>query len=190
MRRSLKIYTLEFTDKGLSRLSTRDTLNPSEIKIYTPITVTKACKILGRSQRQIYRYMREGMLEPLAKVSGICFLDALQVRELARQLRRLKDLGDIPASFKPLFPEYSLKSLHPIRDRVLILGRILTRGNFQEIRWCLSLYAPDTVKAFLQAHGTRLLDGKSLCFWCWYFDIPTPVAESRRVMGRRLGGVG
>ncbi len=154
------------------------------------MTVTKACEILGRSQRQIYRYMREGMLQPLAKVSGICFLDALQVRQLAQELRCLQVLGDIPVSFKPLFPEYSLKSLHPIRDRVLILGRILARGNLQEIRWCLSLYSPDAVKVFLQVHGTRLLDRKSLCFWCWRFNIPTPATEPGRLMGQQLGGVG
>ena len=184
------MYYLEFDDGGLRRLTVRDREGAGPTSEYTPATVSYAQKVLGRSQRQVYRYLREGTLGILAKVSGCHLLDAAQVIGLARQQRRMARIGGLPRSFKPLFPEYSLKSLDPLKDSALILARILERGTLRDIQWAMALYDPEIVKDFLSRHAARLLSAKSLRFWTWYFGVGRVAVTPARAMGRRLGGIG
>ena len=90
------------------------------------LTVSQTSRLLKRSQRQIYRYIRESRLTSYGKFLGEWLLNKEEVIRMASFPAHPHAL---PKSFRPLFPEYDLKDLNPGRDRVLVLSRLLEQGK-------------------------------------------------------------
>jgi hypothetical protein len=153
------------------------------------VSVTQAMKLLGRSRRHVYRYTHEGVLHIATRIGPCLLLHADSVHLLSKRLSYVQKNGILPPSGKFLFPEYSLKSLHPLRHEDLILARVLDRGSFPDIRWALDFYPQSAIAQFVHEHGTRLLSKRSLHFWTWYLNIQAREPSPFRRMGQELGGM-
>ena len=148
-------------------------------------TVVAACRTLRRSRRHLYRYIRDGVLKPYGKFLGEWLLDPREVRRLAQLPHGLKSP---PKHSQTLFPEYDARKLNPYRDRRLIMGRVLDRGDRRELAWIFKRYPAPEIRNFLVTDGPRLLSPKSQNFWSLYFKVPSPMIPETRKRARRLGG--
>lgn len=75
------------------------------------------------------------------------------------------------------------------KDEKFIIQRILDFGNTDDFEWAMRMYGAEKIKKGVLE--SRTLSGKSLSFWCQYFNIDpsqcisklsqkTPNAFSRR----------
>lgn len=169
--------------KGATYLKQSQTGGSSQTK--KVFTVSAALQTLGRSRRQIYRYLREGTLVPLGKFLGEWLVEARGVESLACFKEPLRAL---PRNFEPLFPEYSLKDLNLYRDWRLISARILELGDRKQLHWLLKRYPKTLIIKMIKEDGWRLLSLKTIRLWCLYFNMKLPQPASWRAQGRRWGG--
>ena len=132
------------------------------------LTVSQTSRLLKRSRRQIYRYIRESRLTSYGKFLGEWLLNKEEVIRMASFPAHPHAL---PKSFRPMFPEYDLKDLNPGRDRVLVLSRLLEQGSRRELRWIFQRYKKREILNFLMEDGARLLSPRTLNFWQLYFGI-------------------
>jgi len=152
------------------------------------LRMSEACRTLKRSRRHLYRYVARGWLRPVAKFSGEFFFDVRDLRTIRRH--RTGRSVPVPAAMAPLFPEYDVKALEPVRDADLILSRILERGTARELRWGLRRYPLARRRAFLRSEGRRLLSARALHFWSWLWGgVRRPHKPSWRNPGLAWGGV-
>lgn len=164
----------------------------SEVRPREVLGVAAAGRRLKKSRRQVYRYLRAGILRPRAKFLGEWLLDAADVRRLAQT----PSVGrPIPGRLQILFPEYDVSTLHAGKDRALILSRVLERGDRAELRWAFGLYRPREIVGFLREDGRRLLTAKGDRFWRLYFGLRLLERRPNRTgldrdLGRALGGAG
>jgi hypothetical protein len=152
------------------------------------LRMADACRVLGRSRRHLYRYVARGWLRPVAKFSGEFFFDVRDLRAIcgSRTGRR----AAVPAAMAPLFPEYDVKTLEPVRDADVILSRILERGTARELSWAVRRYPLTRRRAFLRSDGRRLLSARAHHFWSWLWGGVRPTHKpSWRDPGLAWGGV-
>lgn len=145
----------------------------------TPVmTVRDACRALGRSRRQLYRLMRQGLLPVRAKALGECLLDAAAVARLARRPAQAQRL---PAALAPLVPEYDLAALNAGRDAELVLSRVLDGGGEDLAAWALRRYGAAACATFVAERGAAL-SPRARAFWEAYLGVrarPAPAWRRR-----------
>ena len=152
------------------------------------LRMTDACRLLGRSRRHLYRYVARGWLRPVAKFSGEFFFDVRDLRAI--HSLRVGRRASVPAAAAPLFPEYDVKTLEPVRDAHVILSRILERGTARELSWAVRHYPLTRRRAFLRSDGRRLLSARAHHFWSWLWGGVRPAHKpSWRNPGLAWGGV-
>ncbi|HAH32535.1 MAG TPA: hypothetical protein DCL44_09515 [Elusimicrobia bacterium] len=140
-------------------------------------TVAQAARILGRTRRQIYRYIETGLLKPEAKLLGEWLLDAAEVAHTAHSPLAVQPL---PKKLRFLFPEYDISKLNAGRDKTLVISRVLENGGLDEIKWVFKRYRRDELSDFIKEDGTRLLGSRSLRLWSLVLDAkPKPVPAWR-----------
>ncbi|GAB4481365.1 MAG: hypothetical protein OHK0031_03190 [Anaerolineales bacterium] len=71
----------------------------------------------------------------------------------------------IPSHLQPFFEEYDTAQLESARDANLVMQRTLEFGTWEEIRWLFDLYGVRKIRAFLRAHGQRLLKPATFNYW-------------------------
>ncbi len=148
-------------------------------------TVSEACRLLRRSRRQVYRLMREGVVEARGKFLGEWLLDHASLERLRdRPAQRQR----LPRSFQPLFPEYDAATLNPGRDREVVLSRLLEHGGLRGIRWALRRFSAAELGDFLREDGARTLTPRTLGFWSLFLGMPTPEKPAWRRQGWAWGG--
>ena len=81
------------------------------------LTVQEICRLLKKSRRQVYRYLKAGRLRPCARVLGLWLFS----QEEAARFRQRR----VPASLKRFFWDAQLSDLSPDHHRDFILGRLL-----------------------------------------------------------------
>lgn len=138
-------------------------------------TVAQAAALLGRSRRQVYRFIEDGQLTPGAKMLGEWLLYSEEVKTAAARPLTAQPL---PRKLEPLFPEYDLSALNAGRDKTLIISRVLESGGRAENAWAFKRYGRAGLAAFLRADGARLLGARSLRFWALILGV-TPAALPR-----------
>jgi len=181
-------YIFEVTEEGDVSVQVLHEDGQAATTFPRVLRMADACRLLGRSRRHLYRYVARGWLRPVAKFSGEFFFD---VRDL-QALRGLRSgrRASVPGAMAPLFPEYDVRALEPVRDADVILSRILERGTARELRWALRVYSLPRRLAFLKSEGQRLLSSRALHFWSWLWGArvrrPKP---SWRDPGLAWGGV-
>ncbi|MFH1262856.1 MAG: hypothetical protein V1495_05370 [Pseudomonadota bacterium] len=143
------------------------------------MTVMDACALLGRSRRQIYRYLESRQLEPKGRLGQELLVDADSLSRIAAGARSNRPL---PAGFQSHFPEYRVRDLHPSRDRTVVLSRLLEHGTYEDLRWMCRRYSRATLRAFVKGEGARLLSKRSANFWGVIFGV-----KSAAPSGRDLG---
>jgi len=148
-------------------------------------TVSEAARILKRTRRQVYRYIKAGDLKPEAKLLGEWLLDASEVAKVAKSPLSVQPL---PKSLAHLFPEYDISRLNAGRDRTLIMARVLEDGGPDEIKWAFKRYDRKELAGFVAADGARLLSPRSLRLWSLVLGTrpkPTPDWRNSGTWGKR-----
>ncbi|PIU17967.1 MAG: hypothetical protein COT18_11530 [Elusimicrobia bacterium CG08_land_8_20_14_0_20_59_10] len=139
--------------------------------------VSRAARILGRTRRQIYRYIETGLLKPEAKLLGEWLLDAAGVENAACSPLAVQPL---PKKLGPLFPEHDISKLNAGRDKTLVISRVLENGGLAEIKWAFKRYSRGELSAFVVEEGGRLLGARSLRLWSLVLGVkPKPVPAWR-----------
>lgn len=153
-------------------------------RVPRPLTVQEVCRLLGKSQRQVYRYLKAGRLRPCARILGQWLFSSEEVEGFRT--------SGIPGSLKAFFWDVQLSDLSADHHRDFILGRLLEVGNREALRWLFRTYSREAILDFLSKRGTDLLSQKSWHFWALQLG-KEPGALSKkswRSPGRRWGGVG
>lgn len=147
------------------------------------LTVANVCRILGKSQRQVYRYLSAGRLQPCAQVLGQWLIANAEVdRFVATQ---------VPAALRRFFWDVPVSSLSVDRHRDFILARLLEEGDRQALRWLFRVYPRDCVASFLKGRGAAALSRRAWHFWASQVGLhgPSQGARAWRRRGRRWGGL-
>ncbi|MEK7477636.1 MAG: hypothetical protein AAB152_18610 [Candidatus Coatesbacteria bacterium] len=135
------------------------------------IPVSELCRRLGKSRRQVYRYLTQGWLQSSGKYLGEWLVREQGIEWLARGAR--VRFRPIPRSAQTLFPEYRLARLHPFHDGSLIIPRIMEQGGREELMWMMRQYDSRALRRWLAAEGWKLTP-RAARFWSWWFRVPPP----------------
>ena len=135
------------------------------------VAVRDLCHILHKSQRQVYRYIRDGRLETAGKYLGEWLVNDSGLNRFAGM--KPGRPAHIPASARPLFPEYRLSKLNPVDDASVVVPRILEQGDRREIAWLLHQYPVGYLRKWMAGEGWRL-GPRPARFWSWYLGVSRP----------------
>jgi len=90
----------------------------------------------------------------------------------------------VPVEHVWLFWDVDPRAIDLARDRRYVLGRVLERGRLTDVRWAVSQYGLDGVRAFFQAGAHPDLSRKTRSFWRAFFKVTGdewPDASSFRI---------
>lgn len=139
--------------------------------------MARACRLLRRSRRQVYRYLRSGDLVAAGKLLGEWLVERKSVDRLARSPLTVQP---VPSHLQPLLPEYRVENLNAGRDRVLIVSRVLELGGLEQVRWVLRRYPRQEIARIVRDDGARLLSPRSLRLWSVVLGVrPAALPEWR-----------
>lgn len=156
----------------------RDGTPGAEIPV---LPVAEVSRRLGKSRRQVYRYVVEGRLTPCVKI-----LDQWLFEE--GEVARVHGGRGLPRWFQPLFPDYALSRLDPEGDAALILERAMDQGTRRHLRWIRGRYGDARLRRFLRSRGWRL-SPRSRAFWRAVLGVQAAPMPAWRRVGARLGGI-
>ncbi len=128
-------------------------------------TVREVCRRLGKSRRQVYRYLRTGRLAPYARVLGQWLFSDESIAQWSPSRHRL------PRRFQAYFWDTELSTVSPERHRAFILGRVLEYGDRDAIRWVLRTYPKPVMVEFLRGRGKAVLSPRTWHFWAAHVGL-------------------
>lgn len=97
----------------------------------------------------------------------------------------------LPIMLRPFFWDYEFNMLSWKKDRDLIIGRILSSGDWGAIKWLRSHMGDRSLKKWLECHEGDGLSPQQLRFWELILGIPHDqvntwlAAERRKVWEKR-----
>ena len=139
-------------------------------------SVLKAAQILKKTRRQIYRYIKNGILETTGKMLGEWLITQNSINILLSSPLMVQPL---PRKTQRYFPEFRIDDLNPGKNRIIVISRLLEQGNFNDIRWLFKRYGSDEIQKVIIQEGMRLLSPKSLRQWSLFFGISEKLNRSR-----------
>lgn len=71
----------------------------------------------------------------------------------------------LPRSLGWLFPEHDLETLDALRDRRLVLSRILERGRMVDVEWCFRTYGLEGIRDFFHSGYHPEISPRTERFW-------------------------
>jgi len=147
------------------------------------LTTAQACRRLGKSRRQVYRYLKTGRLVPCGCLLG----QWLFAREALEGVART----ELPRRLRRFFWDAALSSLSADRHTDFILARLLEFGDRRALGWVFRTYPASRVTEFLQGRGRELLNRRTWRFWAAQLGLTRTGSRkaSWRARGRRWGGV-
>ncbi len=78
----------------------------------------------------------------------------------------------LPKSLKRYFWDYSFKDLSWLKDRDLIIRRLLTDGSWESIQWLRKRIGDDDLRRWLITHQARGLSSRQIRFWSLILALP------------------
>jgi len=90
----------------------------------------------------------------------------------------------IPSSLAPCFQEYDLERLDPAQHQELVIERVLSYGDRQELRWLFRRYGSALISAWLGRFGARRLPWRRYNLWCVILELPS--AQRSRQKEQRI----
>lgn len=78
----------------------------------------------------------------------------------------------LPSSVRGLFWDIDAGALRWERDRDLIIGRILSSGSWDVVRWLRQRAGDPALRDWIERHDGRGLSPQQLRFWQLILDIP------------------
>lgn len=141
------------------------------LNVARAVRIGDLCRRLGKSRKQVYRYLRVGALRTAEKVLGEWLVDEAGAEHLAGRWRTLD--GRLPPGSRPLFPEYRFRDLHAIRDASIVVPRLLEQGTLAEMNWVMRRYPREWLGRWMAREGWKL-SPRSARFWSWWLRVPMP----------------
>ena len=177
-------WILTGVDGQVQRLSVRSAGATTGTVVHPVLTVRDVCRRLGKSRRQLYRYLRTGRLRPCARVLGQWLFSPAEVEAAAH--------GAVPGTLRRLFWDVRLSSLSVVRHQEFILARILEFGDSDALRWLFKTYPREQMVSFLEGRGAERLSRRAWTFWMAHVGRRPRTRRRRswRFRGRAWGGVG
>lgn len=90
---------------------------------------------------------------------------------------KTEDTETLPALLVPLFRDYRPDTLQFQRDQGLIIGRVLSEGNWEQIQWLRRELGDTPLRCWLLENKGRTLSRRQLCFWGLILDAPPAEVE-------------
>jgi hypothetical protein len=78
----------------------------------------------------------------------------------------------LPRSLRPLFWDHDFARLTWEADRDLVIGRILSVGNWDSVRWLLRRLARPALRDWLERREGAGLSARQLRFWEVILELP------------------
>ncbi len=78
----------------------------------------------------------------------------------------------LPHFLKPLFWEYQFEDLNWEEDRDLIIGRVLTSGDWSTVQWLREQLGPESLREWIERRKGHGLDPRRLRFWELILGLP------------------
>ncbi|MCE9629960.1 MAG: hypothetical protein K8S94_04465 [Planctomycetia bacterium] len=79
---------------------------------------------------------------------------------------------ELPTFLGPLFWDVDPRELDAEMHRDFVIGRILSAGTLESIRWARSRYGDDALREWIVRHEGRQLSGPQLRFWETVIGLP------------------
>lgn len=176
-------WTLRGRGERLLRLTYRQEPDPHATLVSPIFTVGDVCRQLGKSRRQVYRYLHAGRLQPCVRVLGQWLFATSEVDRVERTA--------VPRRFRRFFWDVRIADLSVDQHQDFILGRLLEDGDRQALHWLVRTYSRETVAAFLKGRGVEVLSRRAWQFWSVYVGLPVRerMRPSWRQRGRSWGGI-
>ncbi len=95
--------------------------------------------------------------------------------------------GRLPAKLKPLFWDFEFNRLRWELDRLLIISRVLSAGNWDAITWLRSRLSDQELKEWFLLREGAELDPPRLRFWQLVLGLPPQ--KIHRWLKSKKGGV-
>lgn len=98
------------------------------------------------------------------------------------------DVDPSPPSFlEPLFWDVDFAAVGMTRDGDYVLGRILSAGTLDAIRWARAHFGDERIRAWIVQHRGRQLSGPQIRYWETIVGLPPDlVAEWLAAPERQL----
>jgi len=78
----------------------------------------------------------------------------------------------LPEQLRPLFWDYVFSQLSLVKDRDLIIRRVLSNGSWDAVRWLRKRFSDRQLREWLIVHHGRGLTVRQLRFWGVLYDLP------------------
>jgi hypothetical protein len=82
----------------------------------------------------------------------------------------------LPSTFAWLFWEVDPNAIDLDVHRDYVLERVMSRGDWEAMRWLRGAYSNDVLASFLQRKGTRLAP-RERAYWCVVSGAAVPAAR-------------
>jgi hypothetical protein len=76
------MISFDILENGSVRLTVRDAEGHMLRRVQSAVGTHEACRMLSRSRRHLYRYIKRGWLQPVAKFAGELFFDAVDIQSI------------------------------------------------------------------------------------------------------------
>ncbi|MGH2351197.1 MAG: DUF6922 domain-containing protein [Chloroflexota bacterium] len=102
--------------------------------------------------------------------------------------------GRLPDRLRSLFWDYDFRTLAWERDRDLVIGRVLTAGDWEALRWLRAEVGDQALREWILRRRGRGLSPKQLRFWELILELPHQevnawlTQDGRQVWDRRVAG--
>jgi hypothetical protein len=99
----------------------------------------------------------------------------------------------LPAGVRSLFWEYGESGPSLEHDRDFVIGRVLSAGDWESIRWLRREVRDSGIRDYLSRTGGRLLSRRQLRLWQVLLDLDEDLVgswlqrETRHLWDRRAG---
>ena len=80
--------------------------------------------------------------------------------------------SELPTFLNPLFWDIDPTGIDAEMHRDFVIGRILSAGTLESIRWARSAYGDDVLREWIVRHEGRQLSGPQLRFWETVIGLP------------------
>lgn len=78
----------------------------------------------------------------------------------------------LPASIVPILWDVDPADVDVEADRAFLIGRVLSAGNLESIRWARRRYGDDAIRDWIVRHEGRQLSGPQIRFWETVIGLP------------------
>ena len=107
-------------------------------------------------------------------------LKSLVEKALANQssLELGRTASSLPKSLESYFWDYSFKDISWMKDRDLIIRRLLTDGSWASIQWLRKQISDEGLRRWLITHQARGLSPRQIRFWSLVLALPKLQVET------------